>query len=207
MSLIGRTDRNISLVNRLYARNPNQTPPLPDNYLVSMQDRPWHLVEIAIRNSRWPEIHQLFRGKNMFKEISESMTVVHAVTSLDLDRRDRNLRVLVVGDGTLPRTAGLMSIFSNWQVHSLDPIMKTGNDTTNTVSHKMGIEDWKDEMNLVIGVHAHTTYEMTSHAISDYVVWLPCCKEWKPKDCYELQAYSDLGCLSEKRTVYVHKKK
>lgn len=205
MGLI-RVGKKGTLVERLYERNPNQVPPLPDNYLASQQERPWHLVEIAIRNSRWPEIHSLFACREMFKEVSESMAVVHAVGNLDLDRRDRDLKVLVIGDGTKPRTAGLMSIFSNWKVHSLDPIMKQGLDTPNTVSHTMGVEQWQEEMDLVIGVHAHATWEQTCHAIGKYSVWLPCCKSWVPKNSYEIASYSDLGCLSEKRTIFVHKK-
>ena len=61
------------------------------------------------------------------KEITESMACLHAVLNYTtLNPQDSEVNVLVIGDGTLPRTGALFAFNTAWEVTSIDPKMNLG---------------------------------------------------------------------------------
>jgi len=62
------------------------------------------------------------------KEITESMAVLNSITKIkgldyDLFKRE-DVLCIIPGDGVFPRTGCLTALRTNWQVISIDPLMK-----------------------------------------------------------------------------------
>ena len=89
-------------------------------------------VNKFLRNKYPKSVIDLFaRTNNPAKEITESFSILKALDKL---REIKNFtksnwfgyerECIVIGDGRTPRTASLIALHSNWNVLSIDPLMK-----------------------------------------------------------------------------------
>jgi hypothetical protein len=62
-------------------------------------------------------------GKHVVKEVSESWGALEAA-KLFKDRMDENTLIFIPGDGVVPRTGAIFSLYTKSHVISCDPIMK-----------------------------------------------------------------------------------
>ena len=148
-------------------------------------------------------IEQLFRFKSSeeffkyrlfpnLKEWCESYACYEAIKRIvswdkKIDLRDSNIRVIVVGDGQVPRTGALLAFLTNWSVISVDPIMK--NRDYSAIQRlqviSAGIEHLKFGCNIgsihttiIIHPHSHAkTADSWEAANCDrkYLINMPCC--------------------------------
>lgn len=127
------------------------------------------------------------------KEVTESFGMYHAVTKYvcctdpDINTKNRNVRVFVVGDGVTPRTAGLFAFMTKWECFSIDPELRD-NDYSGIKRlslFKEKIEDleiethhWNDKYHIILMPHSHAPIEPSWEKLSNDRTWLitmPCC--------------------------------
>jgi hypothetical protein len=146
------------------------------------------------------------------KEITESMGALAALLNLagyiGAERDDPSVSVLVVGDGTTPRTAALIALSTAWKVDSVDPAMRrTGIHplTKRLTCHRARLEDTTLRASIVVAVHSHATPLATRMAADDGVVSMPCCVPWgQPLPRWgRWKEYRDLDVLSPQNLILV----
>ncbi len=154
------------------------------------------------------------------KEITESMATYNAVREYVLpnagfDYGDSDVAVVSVGDGVVPRTAGLFAMRSAWHCFSIDPKMREKDYRIKRLIHfKLKIEEWKYDFCayshvVILLVHSHATVKNTlRHIMSSqrdtcfHLVAMPCCV---PQDIVNKSCvyYRDTGVWSPKNEIKV----
>jgi len=162
------------------------------------------------------------------KEVTESVGAFHAVNQhLMIDRSDPNVTAIVVGDGHSPRTGALIALSTNWNVWSVDPVLKT---KYRGVSERLTLIDAKIEDSpgwnlpgkrvVIVAVHSHARLQDAVRKVRACArldaVSIPCCVKQHvmyldsegddtvvpvPPDV----TYEDGAILSPERTVLVWK--
>jgi hypothetical protein len=149
---------------------------------------------------------------NPGKEITESMGALAALLNLAAYtgalRDDPTVSVLVVGDGTSPRTAALIVLTTAWTVDSVDPAMKRSGVhhlSPRLTCHRARLESTVLQADFVVAVHSHATPEATRKAAIRGVVSMPCCVPWGPPlpRWDRWKEYHDLDILSPQNLILV----
>jgi len=154
------------------------------------------------------------------KEVTESWGAYNAAVKLLGRERlsDPTVCVLVVGDGSTPRTGATFAMRSKWNVSSIDPQMKECMSWENRVERLICYSDTAESYRglgglsapdsdvIVVGVHSHASIQASLDAVTDYksrhLIWMPCCK----KDAFPREpdmAYDDYGIWSEERAMMI----
>lgn len=118
-----------------------------------------------IRMNCFVDIAGYFAGTNdPMKEMSESLGLFKAAEAGISDftklRKERNVAVIVVGDGTTPRTASLFAVLTRWTVFSIDPRMRVEKKDT----HKL------DRLNVIKSTLENFPFESSGVFDFDYRV-------------------------------------
>ncbi|KAI9907521.1 hypothetical protein PsorP6_002993 [Peronosclerospora sorghi] len=169
--------------------------------------------------------HELFPDA---KEITESMALFNAVRRYVVsnnsptwhDNGKRN-GIIVVGDGTTPRTAALFAYrMPTWTSYSVDPALEKKETSkraqgwssiSNLVVIRNKIENVRIQVNraVLVLVHAHVTLEQALSAVDADdvvgVVTLPCCNWYGQQEVLFNRGpdlvYDDFSILSDHREV------
>lgn len=150
------------------------------------------------------------------KEIGESMSMFYTVQDKlmvwdnNITRNDEDIRVVVVGDGVVPRTACLFNYMTRWHTWSIDPTMRNRNyDKVKrlTVIGKR-IEDvdlnFNDQITIIILPHSHAPVQKCWDNIKSTRKWLikmECCTH----DKLDLPAYwfKDKYAITQANDIFI----
>lgn len=133
------------------------------------------------------------------KEVTESVAAFHAVnTHLAPSRSTRSVWAVVVGDGHSPRTGAYVALSTNWEVVSVDPVLRRKKAyeslsprlwlVPDKVENMPGVYRPYDHV-IVIAVHSHATLEAVLRRVRQCarldVVSIPCCvPQYVPWDVF-----------------------
>lgn len=152
------------------------------------------------------------------KEITESFAAYRAAMKLGLPLSDPRLEVVVVGDGSTPRTAATFAFRSKWICTSVDPALgKWPKDWEGKVQRlkvaASKIEDWQPARplgpTLVVAVHSHANLQVALDRVSllaesiTGVIAIPCCVPQTLDGQDPDWEYADWGIWSPQRTVRI----
>ncbi len=151
------------------------------------------------------------------KEVSESMSMFYVVLEkilplIDSNRSLENVTIVVVGDGTKPRTASLFNFLSKATTYSIDPLMVERDmfsEIKRLTVKKDEIQNIKIQNNNPIAIilmpHAHAPILESWNCIEAKDKWLvkmPCCTNdklpWTP-----IMEFEDEFNISQKRNLIV----
>jgi hypothetical protein len=120
------------------------------------------------------------------KEVAESFGCYYAVgqhlQQWGLDWKNANTTVVVVGDGSTPRTGAVFALRSKWSAISIDPEMKDKSwpvDRLTTI--KKRIQDYHikiDGTAIIVHCHSHARLDESLKSIQAdrrIIVAMPCC--------------------------------
>ena len=103
-----------------------------------------------------------------------------------MNDEDADITVLSVADGKRPRTASIFAFLTEWEVHSIDPMIEKkeyfDENIRNLECHPKKIQECDFEIDgtaVILMVHAHVSvWETLKHIkADDYVlVAMPCCE-------------------------------
>lgn len=172
---------------------------------------PAHYLDALLRSTAGARLV----GARVFpnaKEVTESFGARRAVTYY-ADRfplNDPDVLLVVVGDGTTPRTAATFALTSRWNCHAVDPRLRSTSrwaPIDRLTLHSRRIEDVRLEGDraVVVMVHAHvsaTTALSSVSAAELLLVSMPCCVPPGLRADPELR-YHDPGVASPKNEVRV----
>ena len=168
--------------------------------------------------------HQLFPNA---KEVTESVAAYFAVRKNLSDIYkfdDPSVLVVVVGDGTKPRTGAIFAYMTKWTVVSVDPIMQTEHGWNAKIdrlhAYKARIEDtgviWGREdckqfkKLIIVSVHGHAKLtdclEVTLKIDAEEatIISIPCCIEDDLAQDPD-KSYIDWSIWSEHRLVNIYR--
>ena len=171
------------------------------------------------------DILPLFRTGNQkaAKEITESYACRDACAAL-ADVHDPDVVAIVVGDGIMPRTAGLIAYTTKWTCHSIDPQMRLdefemfkarqnllGYPVQRLHVYKTKAEDVSidcgGKRTLVVLPHSHCDTEEAAGVARNpgllSIVSLPCCVKPKPTKNNPAVTYVDTGVWSPQNQIYI----
>jgi hypothetical protein len=158
------------------------------------------------------------------KEITETFSAFTAIRKLfkgtqnsngKTDRPDVNdpsIKVIVIADGSTPRTAAFLAFMTKWTVFSVDPQMKDKWVMQSSVKRLCCIRDkienvYKDlppDPTLLILVHPHVNYPtIRSCYPTTPMIVIPCCVDY-PRD-KATGIYTDHGSWSERNEVFLYR--
>jgi hypothetical protein len=148
-----------------------------------------------------------------YKEFTECAAVVTGMT--DVMKRHYSLNITnaghghvacyVIGDGVRPQCAAHVSAFTNWNIHSIDPVLDVAKwssifpsvQMSATLSEEFTDIDQKSSICIILAVHSHANLEefwnrlpATAHRIA---VALPCCVKQSIPSLTPTDTYIDLG--------------
>lgn len=152
------------------------------------------------------------------KEITESWGILRAARkSLRLHPGDPNVRVVVVGDGCTPRTAGLVAFFTRWQALSIDPNMRKEDwpvermRARRAMIEDVGVLPWTDDgatTLLILSPHAHVKPDVALAALPwngpRHYVNMPCCVRAGVTGRDPTLSICDESVLSPERNIHVY---
>lgn len=148
------------------------------------------------------------------KEISESFAAYEAARHrLDgFDLGDPAITVVVVGDGSTPRTAATFAFRSAWVCHSIDPLLKGGTlrwaNIKRLTLHPTKVEDVEPivcDKALIVAVHSHAKLQNAILAVKaphTAVIAMPCCVAQK-LSVEPDRRYRDKSVISPAREVLI----
>ena len=171
------------------------------------------------------------------KEITEAMSMWRVLGKegfFGLNRQDRDVLVVCVGDGSTPRLAALAALSTNWDVLSVDPNLNPSWATRNGVERLQCIAKPIEEVSLsevelcdlksykamiILACHAHVEpkamLESLVYPCPRHLVCMPCCVEQEVyaesgydgflERVWPSSQYEDWGNWSPKRLVKVWK--
>lgn len=156
------------------------------------------------------------------KEITESFAAYSAAKTLDWSFKDRSINVVVVGDGTTPRTGATFAFRTGWRVTSVDPRLKGTLWNTDRLNCFIGrIEDFQlvsSRPVLIVAVHNHACLTAAVRSIKAPLtacIAIPCCKKQEirmPNPCPPFYVpvppdydFADPGIWSDKNKVLIWK--
>lgn len=152
---------------------------------------------------------------NPLKEITESVGAYKAVKDHFKSLLFNNdTTIIVVGDGTKPRTASIFWSESPCQIYSIDPRLSIKSKIyypfrDRLTIYKSKMEDVKIKGNnvIVVSVHGHAPLESILHNITAkemHMVEIPCCFPFKAVPCQRTESYIDYSIHSEKNLVNIY---
>lgn len=161
---------------------------------------------------------ELFPKSNTIKEIAESMSMWYAVERhimpIDQDvytgRGQSDINLIVVGDGTKPRTAALFAYMTKWNCWSIDPIMTQKEypiKRLTIISNKIeDIDpiDFGDQITIIIMPHSHAlTIDCWNkfESTRKWLVKLECCTHDKLP--FTGIYYKDMNAITPANDVYI----
>ena len=152
------------------------------------------------------------------KEFTESMGAFKAVKNYIMNEninQKSKVKLVVVGDGTTPRTAGLFAVMTRWDCYSIDPALKENKvyaiDRLKTFKNK--IEEVKincdGDICVLVCVHSHAMLSECVKSINNckelHIVNIPCCFE-SDLNIEPNHTFKDKGIYSEKNLIEIYKK-
>jgi len=151
------------------------------------------------------------------KEITESFALFSAIRKLKkvLDLKDPEIRCLVIGDGSTPRTAATVAFRSSWVCYSVDPNLRSKDNWCKIkrlevfpcLHSEFDYSLLRGRTVIVLHPHSHApfheVYAMVDKVASKhYHIAMPCCDELcAPKP--PTFSYDDNGVHSPKRSIFV----
>ncbi len=156
----------------------------------------------------------LFPTKAAAKELTETCGAFNAARNHVpwVNPRDVNTHVVVVGDGSTPRTAALFALRTRWVCHSVDPALRVRDYGIQRLHMYPGraeetvIGDAKGDV-VLVALHSHATFEAALATVPNAqrvaYVCIPCCvpqalASWGPDELY-----TDEGILSPDNRVFI----
>lgn len=151
------------------------------------------------------------------KEIAESMSMFYAVEEklmkwdTNIIKKSDNIHVIVVGDGNRPRTGCVFAFNTNWNVISIDPLMKPIDYSS--VRHLTVIKDkienlepldFGDDIVIVVMPHSHAPIDTCWNKYQSTRKWLiklECCTHDKLDFPY--YAYRDTYAITQANNVFI----
>ena len=143
------------------------------------------------------------------KEITESMGAFHSVVNKMGWKAlsDRAMNLIVIGDGSTPRTAGLFALRSAWNCWSVDPALK---DKAWSIKRLQLVKQKIEtatlpamEKSVVVAVHSHGPLLLRPEWNVKLVVAIPCCLPQDMAGVFPDSEYRDRGIWSPKNLVKV----
>jgi hypothetical protein len=152
------------------------------------------------------------------KEITESMAMIAAIEDHihkydpEVDFKNPNINLYVVGDGVRPRTAALFAFMTKWNCTSIDPEFKWLNENKeirNLNCFKSKVEDIKffdsENIAIIVAPHSHAPIYQTWDKIKADKKWLirmKCCT----KDELNIPSigYTDKYVFSPKNRIEIY---
>lgn len=151
------------------------------------------------------------------KEVAESMAMFYAVEEKlmkwdsNIDRKAENINVVVIGDGTKPRTAAVFAFNMRWKCWSIDPDMKTTDYPTiqRLTVIKDRVEnvdpiDFGDEILIIIMPHSHAPINECWNRFKSTRKWLiklECCTHDRLNLPYF--AYNDAFAITKANNIFI----
>lgn len=177
------------------------------------QDRvgPTRYLEQFLRMSAAPLLlREVSWTTDPVKEITESVAMLNAclnsARTYGIQRSDASISVLVVGDGTSPRTGALIASATNWKVTSVDPAMTLcPRDIKRLECVAAKIEDmWKPKAHFVVSPHSHAPVSAVMGAclFGGFVIAMPCCVPWPEEGAL---VYTDKYCISPANKIHIYR--
>jgi hypothetical protein len=183
-------------------------------------------VEVIVKKPLWKYLNEFWGLKaaqdlmalglfpNM-KEITESFGAYNAVRKYlnkDFAFKDPNVTVIVVGDGSTPRTAATFAFRSNWRCISIDPLMNDARPWSQKINRlnviKARVEDvqfdetWGSKI-IIVAVHAHLDLMECIKFKPSAVIAIPCCVPLEWFTVRPSKEYRDYGILSPENKVKI----
>lgn len=160
------------------------------------------------------------------KEVTESFAALKAMMKsltkiYHIQMKDINAQVIVVGDGTTPRTATTIALNSPFICHSIDPMMKNYILPEEIVRVKVYGEKVENihitgepgQLGIIVSVHSHAPLNFIGKSIKFdkyLLISIPCCIPLNPLDSEELSkrvlrtySYMEHGIWSPKNIVNI----
>lgn len=166
------------------------------------------------------EFMKMYGGKHRTKEICESMSALsYTLKHCEDILNNKNILCLVVADGMNPKTGILLSVKTEWNVISIDPILKEKwvnnkiipnlscyNDLVENVIDSILIENENVDQVVIVGVHSHANLNNVWKKIDKkkFCLSIPCCAGYEHyiKDHEPIFCVQDMGIPSPKNFVY-----
>jgi len=159
---------------------------------------------------------ELFPQSSILKEITESMSMWYAVEKImwwdtSIDRSKDNVNIIVVGDGTKPRTACIFNYMTKWDTWSIDPQMRTRDyskvkrlSISNKTIEESGVMNFEDQITIILMPHSHAPIKQCWEKIISTRKWLvklECCTRDRLNfPCYY---YKDHNIISPANDIYI----
>lgn len=151
------------------------------------------------------------------KEITETMACfnavrTHIIPKYGLEYRQKDVNVVVIGDGHKPRTGALFAMRTAWKVDSIDPLMDfDDNQVKRLRTWKSKIEDilylgYGEEAAILVFPHSHARIdEMLRKIVAKtiHVISIPCCVPQEISGIMPDVVYKDENIWSEKNEVKI----
>ena len=156
------------------------------------------------------------------KEVTESMSFIYLfeqkLYSWDESLyKNKDVTVIVVGDGKTPRTAAMINFLTPYKTISIDPELDTSKDwgyIKNLTLYKGKFEDWIEEVYkrsiyfgskpiIILYPHSHARIDLTKrvHSTKKWVIKLECCTSDKLE--FEHYCFKDEYIMSPKNSFYI----
>lgn len=150
------------------------------------------------------------------KEITESFAAYRACrrfVPFELD--DPNVNVVVVGDGSTPRTAATFAFRSRWMCHSIDPKLnkdkipawRAGISRLNCIPGLVQTTSFDFDKLVIVAPHSHAPMNEVINRLKGkerHVIVMPCCERQDVGKVIPDHKYDDWGIQSPQRTVMVY---
>jgi hypothetical protein len=148
------------------------------------------------------------------KKITESFGMFDAVRkNFDFDFKDKGIKILVVGDGSTPRTGATFAFRTKWHTTTVDPIFKSApyhikrlRSLKNKIQDVMEDSYFKRYFDLILLPHAHVKLCDIERFECKNIVALPCCVKQNTYNGFvpDIQ-YADWGIHSPERIIKIWK--
>lgn len=151
------------------------------------------------------------------KEITETVGAVTAIQNhLELELKDPTVNVYVVGDGVSPRTGGYLAVNSNWNIWSIDPLMRISRYKDKGIRRLTMIDKRIEDCDgfatngpaIILHVHSHADLNHSYRKIKSpnwNCIAIPCCSPQYLKGIPHHIEYDDKHIHSPKNLVKIWK--
>lgn len=182
-------------------------------------DKNWIPAKYIQRFISWNSAIDMWQLKLFpnIKEVAESMSMFYAVEEKlmkwdpVIDRKAENINVVVVGDGTKPRTAAVFAFNMRWKCWSIDPDMREEDYSSvqRLTVIKSKVEDvepidFGDEILIIIMPHSHAPIKECWDRFKSTRKWLiklECCTHDKLDLPY--YAFSDKFAITKANNIFI----
>lgn len=182
-------------------------------------DKNWIPAKYIQRFISWNSAIDMWQLKLFpnIKEVAESMSMFYAVEEKlmkwdsAIDRKAENINVVVVGDGTKPRTAAIFAFNTKWKCWSIDPDMRKEDYSSvqRLTVIKSKVEDvepidFGNEIVIIIMPHSHAPINQCWNHFKSERKWLikmECCTKDKLNLPY--YAYKDEYAITRANNIFI----